>query len=256
MPSLDFNNYKQVSIMKRLLTLLPTFNIGSCNVKIGTNLNLGHIYVDSSRSSDGDGVFAVCRTNNYPTDGRWTRRDPIGIEGGINYYAFVNNYQCLAVDIIGLDLLSQIGKKCKKGFNSATQNAIKLLLKKACGKESGSSACEQAQQKLMDLINAYCCNGSTGIDDTMPWSNNPPETNPNDKTASASKEGVYGKVSGGVNTSTGVSAPKYRGGKGNRSGIEVNFYANAPVFGGQASVGVSLDSNGGVTASIGWGISF
>ena len=36
-----------------------------------------------------------------PQDGRWTRRDPIGIDGGINVYSFVKN-QLYRPDILGL----------------------------------------------------------------------------------------------------------------------------------------------------------
>ena len=36
-----------------------------------------------------------------PTDGRWTRRDPIGIEGGINLHAYILNY-IGAYDYLGL----------------------------------------------------------------------------------------------------------------------------------------------------------
>ena len=35
-------------------------------------------------------------------DGRWTSRDPIGIEGGFNLYAFLNN-EISKIDILGLE---------------------------------------------------------------------------------------------------------------------------------------------------------
>ena len=37
-----------------------------------------------------------------PTDGRWTRRDPIGINGGMNLYGFVGNRVLFAIDELGL----------------------------------------------------------------------------------------------------------------------------------------------------------
>ena len=36
-----------------------------------------------------------------PLDGRWTRRDPIGIEGGVNLYGYVKN-KCYICDLTGL----------------------------------------------------------------------------------------------------------------------------------------------------------
>ena len=39
--------------------------------------------------------------NYTPTDGRWTRRDPIGIEGGWSMYAYVGNFVYGSVDILG-----------------------------------------------------------------------------------------------------------------------------------------------------------
>ena len=37
-----------------------------------------------------------------PTDGRWTRRDPAGIEGGMNLYGYASNFAITQVDILGL----------------------------------------------------------------------------------------------------------------------------------------------------------
>ena len=36
-----------------------------------------------------------------PTDGRWTRRDPIGIEGSVNLYTYVRNNSLLLFDYLG-----------------------------------------------------------------------------------------------------------------------------------------------------------
>ena len=47
-----------------------------------------------TRTLEGRGAERRLRVNyRYynPADGRWTRRDPIGIEGGVNLYVFVNN---------------------------------------------------------------------------------------------------------------------------------------------------------------------
>lgn len=52
-----------------------------------------------------------CRRINYryynPSDGRWTRRDPIGIKGGFNLYKYVNNRFANNYDYLGL---------CKPGY--------------------------------------------------------------------------------------------------------------------------------------------
>ena len=37
-----------------------------------------------------------------PADGRWTRRDPAGIEGGLNLYGYASNFAITQVDILGL----------------------------------------------------------------------------------------------------------------------------------------------------------
>jgi uncharacterized protein RhaS with RHS repeats len=40
-----------------------------------------------------------------PTTERWISRDPIGEQGGLNLYGFVNNNPIAAVDAIGLEIL-------------------------------------------------------------------------------------------------------------------------------------------------------
>ena len=47
--------------------------------------------------------MARARVNRYynPTDGRWTRRDPIGIKGGSNLYSYISNHIYYAYDFLG-----------------------------------------------------------------------------------------------------------------------------------------------------------
>ena len=47
------------------------------------------------------GRGAVGRLRVKTADGRWTRRDPIGIEGGMNLYGFAQNAPCFAHDYLG-----------------------------------------------------------------------------------------------------------------------------------------------------------
>jgi hypothetical protein len=60
------------------------------------------------------------------SEGRWLSRDPIGIEGGLNVYGFVNNNAIVCVDKLGqltkgtkLDV--NCGKGCGSGYVEITQ---------------------------------------------------------------------------------------------------------------------------------------
>ena len=46
-----------------------------------------------------------------PKDGRWIRKDPIGINGGINMYIYISNMPSIYVDVLGLDRLVFDGKQ-------------------------------------------------------------------------------------------------------------------------------------------------
>ena len=109
-----------------------------------------------------------------PQDGRWTRRDPIGIDGGINVYSFVKD-QLYRSDIMGLVapgfegavVVSQLNKlqednrrDNKQALNYCDQYA-KYLGDKCCrnGQMVEDPYIAQAMQMCKQFVYKYSQNG-------------------------------------------------------------------------------------------------
>ena len=56
-----------------------------------------------------------------PTDGRWTRRDPIGIEGGVHLYGYAENKASYLTDVKGKDIVANffVGERGHTPFHAA-----------------------------------------------------------------------------------------------------------------------------------------
>ena len=86
-----------------------------------------------------------------PTDGRWTRRDPIGIEGGINCYRYLDSKPALQYDILGLSGFAS-SDNCTGYFFYSLYSDLQRELKQimvpnvAASKISGMLARQAAKQ--------------------------------------------------------------------------------------------------------------
>jgi RHS repeat-associated protein len=87
----------------------------------------------------------------YSTDlGRFISRDPIGYEGGINLYAYVNNRPTMYVDPMGLDD-KPLPPRHNSGFNPDEEDAyIAELAKWKQGKIDALAKLKQDQQSFKD----------------------------------------------------------------------------------------------------------
>ena len=68
--------------------------------------NLSNPWRFASKRLDETGLIYYGRRYFDPVSGRWTTPDPIGFEGGINLYAFIQNNPLTHLDLYGLSILS------------------------------------------------------------------------------------------------------------------------------------------------------
>ncbi len=121
------------------------------------------------------GVFGVIHYYGYryyhPELGRWISRDPIGEDGGLNLYAYINNNGINLNDYLGLTLeadqrgqelldeLSKIDDRLKKMIDEikASENPVKIIcfdkiddLHKAIGEDANGRYTGEAKYVALD----------------------------------------------------------------------------------------------------------
>jgi RHS repeat-associated protein len=94
---------------------------GSIISKAGT---LANDFTFSTQMAYGASGWSMYMFRSYSSRlGRWTQRDPMGLAGGLNPYAFCGNDPLNRVDLLGLLLGWDVGGTAKKAWNRVKKTA-------------------------------------------------------------------------------------------------------------------------------------
>ena len=107
----------------------------------------GHAYEKTASGM----FFYGFRYYNADT-GRWPSRDPIGEEGGINLYGFVNNNPVDSWDLLGLSSNCCGGKPLESGYECCVDKPF----------SASSECCEDG--KVVQMVTIYIFQGKLGGD--------------------------------------------------------------------------------------------
>jgi len=96
-------------------------------VRVAVNIEPGTLSFEQlvRCGGQGDTGFVQFLHRWYDAEtGKWLRRDPIGVEGGINLYAYTENNPVNRVDVLGL-----CRETCEEKFNRCTHERSNRVLK-------------------------------------------------------------------------------------------------------------------------------